>query len=144
MFTREEAGAMLIAGKLLDKLSDKSLQTAYAAAIDKIKSILPSTERDTLEGLNDQIVIYHNESGSAEGYPNNFLLTIQKALMEGKCLQIDYHAGYNYQKTKERRVDPHGLIFYSNAWHLIAYCQFRITSYNVCYTKLLRISPAPE
>jgi predicted DNA-binding transcriptional regulator YafY len=125
MFTREEAGAMLIAGKLIDKLTDKSLEKAYAAAIDKIKSVLPERDKDTLEGLDRRIQVFHSRQVAENDYPNNFLALTQRSLADGKCLKIDYHAGYTQEKTHGRVIDPLGLVFYGNAWHLIAYCKLR-------------------
>ena len=125
MFTREEAGAMLIAGKLVEKLTDKSLQKAYTSAIDKIKSVLPDRDKDSLAGLNDQIQVFYAAQSAEYDYPNNFLSITQRSLADGKCIRIDYHAGYSQEKTKNRVVDPLGLVFYGNAWHLIAYCKMR-------------------
>lgn len=125
MFTREEAGAMLIAGKFIDKLTDKSLQKEYTSAIDKIKSVLPDREKDSLAGLNEQIQVFHARQSSGNEYPNNFLSITQKALADSKCLCLDYHASYNQKKTKNRIIDPLGLVFYGNAWHLIAFCKLR-------------------
>ncbi len=125
MFTAEEAGAMLLAGKLIDKLTDKSVQKAYSAAIDKIKSVLPEREKDSLEGLNHQIQVFYARQSPDREYPNNFIALIQKSLAEGKCLKTDYHANYSQEITKGRVIDPLGLVFYGNAWHLIAFCKLR-------------------
>jgi predicted DNA-binding transcriptional regulator YafY len=125
MFTREEAGAMLIAGKLVDKLTDDSVRKGYLSATDKIKSILPETDKSVLEDINDQVEVFYSRQRSGEGYPDNFLITVQKALGQGKCLKIDYHAQYNQKKTSGRIIDPLGLVFYGNAWHILGYCKLR-------------------
>ena len=39
-------------------------------------------------------------------------------------MKIIYHASYSGEST-ERTVEPIGLCFYSNQWHLIAFCQLR-------------------
>ena len=125
MFTREEAGAMVIAGKFIEKLTDKSLQRAYSMAIDKIKSVLPEKEKESLAGLNEQIKVFHSRQQSGNDYPDDFLTLTQRALGDGKCLKIDYHADYSQEKTRGRTIDPLGLVFYGNAWHLIAFCKLR-------------------
>ncbi len=125
MFTREEAGAMLIAGKLVDKLTDSSVRKKYLGATDKIKSILPERDKTALEEMNAQVEVFHARQTGSNGYPDNFLSTIQLALGEGKCLELDYHAQYNQEKTSGRIIDPLGIVFYGNAWHLIGYCKMR-------------------
>jgi predicted DNA-binding transcriptional regulator YafY len=125
MFTTEEAGAMLIAGKLIDKLTDKSIQKAYSAAIDKIKSVLPEREKDSLEEMDHQIQVFYSRQSPEHDYPNNFIAIAQKALAESKCLKTDYHANYSQEITKGRVIDPLGLVFYGNSWHLIAFCKMR-------------------
>ncbi|MBN1951043.1 MAG: YafY family transcriptional regulator [Bacteroidales bacterium] len=125
MFTREEAGAMVLAGKLIEKLTDQSLQHAYSLAIDKIKSVLPEEDKESLVGLNEQIKVFYARQTPENNYPDNFLSLTQKALSDSKCLQIDYHASYSQEKTKGRIVDPLGLVFYANTWHLIAFCKLR-------------------
>jgi predicted DNA-binding transcriptional regulator YafY len=125
MFTREEAGAMLIAEKLVGKLTDSSVSRSFANATDKIKSILPEEAKNSLEEMNSKVEVFYSNQPPGSEYPNNFLASVQKALQEGKCLEIDYHAYYNQQKTCNRVVDPLGLVFYGNVWHLIGYCETR-------------------
>ena len=78
MFTREEAGAMLIAGKLVDKLTDSSVKKQFQMAIDKIKAVLPLREKDMLEGLNDRVEVLYNPISERSGYPNNYITEIQQ------------------------------------------------------------------
>lgn len=144
MFTREEAGAMVIAGKLIDKLTDKSLQAAYTTAVDKIRSVLPSSYKDTLEGLNRKVRVFYTRQTSGEGYPDNFLSDIQKALSENKCINLDYHAGYSQEKTCGRMVDPYGLVFYGNAWHLIGFCKLRNEMRDFRLDRILRLKVTGE
>jgi len=125
MFTREEAGAMLIAGKLVDKMTDDSVRKWYLSATDKIKSVMPETEKTALEEMNAQVEVFHARQRRGAEYPDNFLTTIQQALGKGRCLKIDYHASYNQERTSGRIIDPLGLVFYGNAWHLIGYCKMR-------------------
>ncbi|MGB4398710.1 MAG: WYL domain-containing protein, partial [Daejeonella sp.] len=39
--------------------------------------------------------------------------------ISGKVLEINYHARYNQEKT-ERLVEPLGVFYSDNSWHLIA------------------------
>ncbi|MBN2524175.1 MAG: YafY family transcriptional regulator [Bacteroidales bacterium] len=124
MFTRDEAGAMLIANKLVEKLTDASVKQNFNNAIDKIKAVLPEKEKEYLNGLNSQVEVFYHHTED-EVYPNNYLTIIQQALAESKCLSLSYHAFYSNEKTCGRIIDPVGLVFYANAWHLIGHCKLR-------------------
>lgn len=125
MFTREEAGAMLIAEKLINKLTDPSVKTNFGLAIDKIKAVLPIQEKDVIDSLNSRVEVFYQRASTDSEYPNTYLTSIQRALTDNRCLSIDYHAYYSQEKTCGRVVDPLGLVFYGNAWHLIGYCKLR-------------------
>ncbi len=124
MFTRDEAGAMLIANKLVEKLTDPSVKQNFNNAVDKIKAVLPEKEKEYVNGLNSQVEVFYHHTEN-EVYPNNYLTMIQQALAGSKCLKLSYHAFYSNEKTCGRIVDPVGLVFYGNAWHLIGYCKLR-------------------
>jgi predicted DNA-binding transcriptional regulator YafY len=125
MFTREEAGALLIAGKLVDKLTDSSVQKQFHLATNKIKAVLPTNEKDVMEGLDSRVEVLFAPVSGRQGYANNYISEIQQALATNKCLKIDYDSFYSQEKTKNRLVDPLGLVYYGNTWHLIGHCKFR-------------------
>jgi predicted DNA-binding transcriptional regulator YafY len=125
MFTRDEAGSMLIAHKLVEKLTDSSVRQNFESAVDKIKAVLPEKEKDYVNGLNSQVAVFYHNLYDRHGHPNNYLILIQQALADKKCLSISYHALHSDEKTCGRVVDPLGLVFYSNAWHLIGFCKLR-------------------
>jgi hypothetical protein len=52
------------------------------------------------------------------------LTPIQRALGERRVLALDYQGGKRTDLTK-RLVEPLGLVYYSDNWHLIAYCRLR-------------------
>lgn len=124
MFTPEEAGAMVLASKLVDSFSDISVRKGFARATDKIRSVLPQGQKDFLEGMENQIHVLFNASNNEDGFSNNFTLSIQKALSQDCCISIDYFAASKNEISK-RIVEPLGLYFYGFSWHLIAYCKLR-------------------
>ena len=125
MFSRDEAGALLIAYKLVEKLTDSSVRQNYVNAIDKIKAVLPEKDKEYVDQLNSQVEVFYQTQSDSKGYPNSFLIAIQQALANSKCISISYHAIHSDEKTCGRIVDPLGLVFYGNAWHLIGYCKMR-------------------
>jgi predicted DNA-binding transcriptional regulator YafY len=125
MFTRAEAGALLIAGKLVDKLTDSSVQKQFHLAANKIKAVLPMDEKDIIEKLDNSVEVLYTPVSERKGFSNNFISDIQQALATNKCLIIDYDSFYSQEKTNNRKVDPLGLVYYSNTWHLIGFCKLR-------------------
>ncbi len=121
MFTQDEASAMLMAGKLVERLTDQSVRSAFDGALLKIKSVLNESQKDHLEILHDHIevrpqTILVEQSG-------NFLTELQKAIGIKSVIQVDYFSNQN--ETTCREVEPIGLFYYSAAWHLIAWCRLR-------------------
>jgi predicted DNA-binding transcriptional regulator YafY len=125
MFTPEEASSLLTAEKIVEKMADRSVDEHYKSAMFKIKAVLPEKEKQFLDRLNNNIEIFHSPPVHADEAPNNFMLTVQKALADSRVLLINYRAAYNKQLINDRTVEPVGLCFYSMAWHLIAYCRLR-------------------
>lgn len=125
MFTKPEASSMLIAEKLVENFADHSIEKNFKSALDKIKSVLPLSEKDFLEILTPSITILQHYNTSIYNFPNNFLSDIQQALAAKKVLKLDYYALYSDKLSENRLVEPIGLCYYAFAWHLFAYCRLR-------------------
>jgi predicted DNA-binding transcriptional regulator YafY len=122
MFTTREANALLMAGKMVEKLTDDSVNRNFESALFKIKSVLPDKEKQSLNDLHSHIEVYHTPMpGSSHG----FLSEIQVALAMRRTLTIDYYSQYREEQTRNRIIEPIGICFYSMNWHLIAYCRMR-------------------
>lgn len=126
MFTPEEAASLLTAEKIMEKMSDRSIDSEYKSALFKIKAVLPEKEKQYLDSLNSNIEIFHTPPAVAMEAPNNYMLDIQKALVHKKIVKIGYRAGYSQEKIEDRMVEPVGLCFYSMAWHMVGFCRFRM------------------
>lgn len=125
MFTPDEAGSLLLAGKLMDKMADQSVGRGFRSALDKIRAVLPDREKDFLEKLDRGIEVFYNPSFQGSNHPSNVLSHIQRALADRRVLRIDYQALSQSGTTKDREIEPIVLCFYSMHWHLIAYCRLR-------------------
>jgi predicted DNA-binding transcriptional regulator YafY len=126
MFTQDEAGSMLLAGKLVEKMADKSVRTAYDSAMHKIKSVLNSDEKDHMQLLESHIEVFPRsrfEVKDAKEFPDHFMTTIQGALGKKKVLRMDYSNAEG--NVTQREVEPVGIFYYSMAWHLIGWCRLR-------------------
>lgn len=124
MFTREEASALYLGGKLAEHFTDQSLREPIASAMAKIFAILPVEKKNYLERLESSTAIFGKRIQFKDGFVDDALSTIQDAIVHRKILSIDYYSNHRDSVT-QRKVEPLGLIFYSDYWHLIAYCRMR-------------------
>jgi predicted DNA-binding transcriptional regulator YafY len=126
MFTQDEASSMLLAGKLVDKMADKSVREAFDSALHKIKSVLSETEKDHLENLDSHIAVFLRsrfEHKDKSGFPDHFLTEIQRAIAKRNVLRMDYVSVED--AATQRDIEPIGIFYYSLAWHLIGWCRLR-------------------
>ncbi len=125
VFTRKEASALMLGGKLIEKFSDHAVNQHFSIAMDKIKSVLDKNEKEHLDSLTSYIeVLKTAPSAQGGGFPNNLLPEIQAVLAHHRLLRIQYTSGYKEESTS-RTIEPLGLCFYGAHWHLLAYCRLR-------------------
>jgi predicted DNA-binding transcriptional regulator YafY len=124
MFTQEEASAMLLAGKLVEKMTDQSTRKSFESALMKIKAVLNDRQRDHLEELQSSVEVHLSTHEQKPDFPDLFLTELQQAVIQKKTVEIEYYASYRDQLTS-RTIEPIGLFYYSGGWHLIAWCQLR-------------------
>ena len=124
MFTAEEAGALFIGGKLVEKLTDASLRKHMESALLKIRSVLPRERQDHLDRLERSTAVLGKHSVAVTRMASEALIPIQQALAERRVLTLDYLGGASRELTR-RQVEPLGLIYYADNWHLIAHCRLR-------------------
>ena len=72
------------------------------------------------ESFSNKVAVYTPENETKE---NDYLADIQKAIVNKTLLRITY-IDTNNNKTA-REIEPIGIIFYTNQWHLIAWCWLR-------------------
>ena len=124
MFTKEEAGAILLAGKLLERQGDKSLVEQFDQALTKVRAVLKSSQKDYVQELEKYIEIVSPAIPVDRAFPDRFLNDIKNALVSHQILSFEYYANYS-DSYSSRQVEPLGICHYANHWHLIAYCRMR-------------------
>jgi predicted DNA-binding transcriptional regulator YafY len=122
MFTIDEATAFLTAEKLVEKLTDAPTEESYKSAMYKVKAVLRSAEKDHLENMDRSIEVVRNPY--LPDVKPGPLQSILRGISEKKILAIDYFANHSQEKTK-RNIDPVGIFYSGNKWHLIAWCHLR-------------------
>lgn len=115
--TSEEANALILISTLSDKFADKTTKTNIENAISKIKSVLRKTDKDNADFLQSQIRIYKSPT---ENNNSDYLTSIQNSITNKQILIIEYTN--NNSEQSRREIEAIGLTFYSNQWHLVAWC----------------------
>lgn len=123
MFTKEEGRSLIMAGKLMEKVSDPSVNVPFQAALTKVRAVLDNEKKDELQGLEERIIV--NPFSDNTPAPNNAVLDkVKEAIIQKFVLEVEYYSNYKGEATI-RKVESIGLTYYSNHWHLIAFCQLR-------------------
>lgn len=124
MFTAEEAGALFFGEKLVEQFTDASLRRQMEGALLKIRSVLPRDHQDRLDRLGRTTVVTSRPSEDTPRLTSEALVHLQRAVAERRVVALDYLGGARQEVTR-RAVEPLGLVYYANNWHLIAHCRLR-------------------
>ena len=124
MFSREEAPAFLTAEKLIERLADSATSKDYKSAMYKIKAVLKSGEKDFLESIDSHIEVLKSRRQLQSRSDLNLLPVILGSIAEKKALQMNYFTHYRQENTL-RCIEPIGVVYLDNYWHLIAFCRMR-------------------
>lgn len=119
-FNSDEANALLLMERFLVGFADKSILTHYTSALNKVKNVLRTVQKEKLENLNEHIKLQ-----LPERLKNDFeyLSDLQNAISAKCIVEIDYKN--NKGEVSKREVEAIGLIFYAFSWHLIGWCHLR-------------------
>lgn len=119
-FNTEEANALLIMERVVTGFTDKSIQKHYTTALNKVKAVLKTSQKEKLELLNDNIKVQLHDSMKNEF---EYLSMLQTAISSQNIIEIIYTT--HNSENSMREIEAIGLIFYAFNWHLIAWCHLR-------------------
>lgn len=119
-FTSEEANALLIMESMAYGFTDKSIQTHYTNALNKVKAVLKNSQKEKLEFL-DKTIKFQLPAWINNGY--EYLSILQNAILSRHIIELEYKSSTG--ETSIRQTEPIGLIYYAFNWHLIAWCHSR-------------------
>lgn len=138
-FSTEEANALLLMESIVTAFSDKSIQHHYSSALTKVKSVLRSSQKDSIEKLSANIKLQIPPC-----FVQNFeyLTRIQQAISSQKILEIGYTN--KQQEVSIRKMEPIGLIFYALSWHLIGWCHNKKDYRDFRVSRILRLHCTEE
>lgn len=126
-FSTDEATMLLLGSDFMAQNFDAQYRTAAQSASRKIEGVLPEKLRAEVHYLQDSIRFV--SSGTiADVAEVEMVRQLRRAIIERATVRFCYHTrhvqhGQSTQRTRE--ADPYGLVHFSNAWHLVAYCHMR-------------------
>lgn len=120
MFSSEEANALVLVEAIVERFTDKSISKHYHSALNKVKSVLKNPQKEHIESLQSKVVT----SVTCPDQNFEYLSEIQNAITYQTILQIRYQ-NVN-REISVREIEPIGIVYYSMAWHMIAWCWHRL------------------
>ena len=133
-FSTEEANALLLMESIVSAFADKATQHHYSSALTKIKSVLRSSQKDSVERLAANIKL---QVPVCFVQSFDYLARIQQAISSRKILEIGYTN--KQEEVSVRKMEPIGLIFYAFSWHLIGWCHNKKDYRDFRVSRILRL-----
>src|SRR5690606_23187742 len=90
-----------------------------------IRSVLTRDRQDYLDRLERSTAVLGRGSLADPRLASHSLIPIQRALADRRVLAINYQGMAGPAAVTRREVEPLGLVFYGDRWHLIAFCRLR-------------------
>lgn len=122
MFTEHEAAALFMSGEVTEQVADDSLRASLRSALLKVRAVLPKERQDGLSRLKQGMGVWMGSGAREAG--GQSVMPLQQAVIQRRCVRLAYNKGGKGEMS-DRVVEPLGMMFYSRAWHLIAYCRLR-------------------
>lgn len=124
MFTAEEASSLFVGGELVKGFTDPSLHAPMTTALDKLRAVLPRESQDHVDKLvRGTVVVGKGFGPNQDPGAQPMLLPVQQGVVQRRVLRLRYR-GTEREET-DRDVEPLGVVFYSGAWYLVAWCRLR-------------------
>jgi len=143
-FSKEEAGAVLMATKLGLNFTDQSVKKQLENAMFKIRSVLKLEQKDYLESIEEKIeIVTLPNSGTEAQFSDSSLLDLQRALAQRKVVNFDYRTVSGESYTN-RDVEPLFICFYARHWHLIGYCRLRRALRDFRSDRIIKLSQTDQ
>lgn len=135
--TLEEAKSFVFMEQLAKKYADADMFKNYSNALDKIKISLKPNQIKSIEALQNYIKVHINSN-----YIPKYLQRIEEAISKKIILDLVYVDQKNIKTF--RSIEPIGITFYNQMWHLIAFCQLRDDYRDFSIDRIEKIAPTNQ
>lgn len=119
-FSAEEVAQLLLGADVAARLATPAQREALRTAAAKIEAVLDAPTRAEVDRRRERIVV----PAWAYRDPSPWLPLLVRAVLEGAVVHLRYRS-WGSDEITERNVEPLRLLFYSDDWHLVAYCRLR-------------------
>jgi predicted DNA-binding transcriptional regulator YafY len=133
-FSTEEANAFLLMEAVVYGFSDKSIQKHYSNALNKVKAVLKSSQKEKIDLLTKNI---RSQVPACIKHDSEHLSVLQTAISARSVIDFSYKN--NVEQVSSRQAEPIGLVFYALSWHLIAWCHKRNEYRDFKVSRILRL-----
>ncbi len=113
--TSNEANALILVAALANRYTDKATTRNTENAIQKIRAVLREADKEKTEQFSNRVKVLNTQP-----LANKYLSDVQQAITEQHILKIEYTDAQ--QRITTREVEPIGMIYYTEQWHIIAWC----------------------
>jgi predicted DNA-binding transcriptional regulator YafY len=126
MLTAREAATLLVGTEFMRLQSDASLREDAGEVSLKIRSVLPREIREYVDRLSENTVLdpYWSHAVQSEGLETGKWFKLSEAVARSRKVIMEYFVESRGELT-QRRVDPLGLVYYTDHWNLIAFDHLR-------------------
>jgi predicted DNA-binding transcriptional regulator YafY len=126
MLTAREAATLLVGTEFMRLQSDASLRGDAGEVSLKIRSVLPREIREYVDRLSENTVLdpYWSQAVQSEGEESGKWFKLSEAVARSRKVIMEYYVESRGELT-QRRVDPLGLVYYTDHWNLIAFDHLR-------------------
>lgn len=143
MLTADEAAALFVGAEMVKSFTDASMSAPMAAALDKLRAVLPPDRKEHVERLTHQTVVMGRMCGPAQTKDAQpWLLAVQRAVAQRKVLRLLY-AAPKVEPTR-RDVEPLGVAFYAGSWYLVGWCRLRDAARHFRVDRVRQLEMLPE
>jgi len=131
MLSAREAATLLVGTEFMKLQADASLRTDADAVAMKIQAVLPREVNDFVTQLRQRTILdpYWVHAVQAGTDESGRWYKLSEAVARRRRVIMEYWVESRQELTK-RRVDPYGLVYYTDHWNLIALDHLRDTVRN--------------
>ena len=121
MFTDEEVLAVTLGLLAARRLQLAAAAPAVEGALAKIERVLPTSLRESVQALQETLVLDFPPTSAAPR--SEIVITLSIAAQQERRVQLRYSA-WDASET-ERAVDLYGLVYRNGFWYAVGYCHLR-------------------
>ena len=126
-FSAEEALVLVLGSDFVGQTFDDQYRQAANSAASKIQAVLPERLHTEVRALQHRLQMVAVDQLNDFERPQ-MLQQIRSAIINNRRIRFVYHTrstGDVVGEVTERDADPYGLVHYSRAWYISAYCHLR-------------------